>query len=329
MAKIDWTMEDEVKPADMNAIGTEINELRSEVDNIEIPPASLTVPGIVQLSNKTDGISEVLATTEKAVNDARQTAITAAATDATSKVTTHNNLTTGIHGAVSTATANRLVIRDANGRAKFAAPSATDDVALLSTVTGQVGTLTSLQTTAKTNVVAAINEVFQSGVSAKQGVVDAINAKGGSASTSDTWATLASKIEALQAVRYATGTATSSSSAMTMATATAGNINSVYINVANLGFRPNRIIIKPEVSAGTELSVYNFEMRQGVPTSAGTNFNYYTMMRGETLNPYSIRVYEYTGTGTSGTSHAYVNDTAFRVPVISANVSYTWEAFRV
>jgi hypothetical protein len=49
------------------------------------------------------------------------------------KVDTHNSATS-VHGATSAATANRLLIRDANGRAKVAAPSADDDIALLSTV---------------------------------------------------------------------------------------------------------------------------------------------------------------------------------------------------
>jgi len=41
----------------------------------------------------------------------------------------HTAATTSVHGATSAAMANRLVIRDANGRAKFAAPSASDDAA--------------------------------------------------------------------------------------------------------------------------------------------------------------------------------------------------------
>jgi RNase P/RNase MRP subunit p29 len=47
----------------------------------------------------------------------------------------HVDATTGIHGAVSAATASKLVIRDASGRAQFVAPSAAADVAILSTVT--------------------------------------------------------------------------------------------------------------------------------------------------------------------------------------------------
>lgn len=41
----------------------------------------------------------------------------------------HAAATTGIHGAVSTATASKLVIRDANGRAQFADPAVDADVA--------------------------------------------------------------------------------------------------------------------------------------------------------------------------------------------------------
>jgi len=46
----------------------------------------------------------------------------------------HMDLTTGIHGAVSAATPLAIMARDAYGRAKVVAPSATDDIAIKSTV---------------------------------------------------------------------------------------------------------------------------------------------------------------------------------------------------
>ena len=49
----------------------------------------------------------------------------------------HVDLTTGIHGAVSAATASKLLIRDAAGRAKVVAPAAEDDIALKSNVTAE------------------------------------------------------------------------------------------------------------------------------------------------------------------------------------------------
>ncbi|KAA8747309.1 MULTISPECIES: pyocin knob domain-containing protein [Paenibacillus] len=49
----------------------EVEELRQSVNEMDIPDASLTQKGKVQLSSKTNGISEEFAPTEKALNDAR------------------------------------------------------------------------------------------------------------------------------------------------------------------------------------------------------------------------------------------------------------------
>ncbi|MCR4443486.1 MAG: hypothetical protein NUV48_15235, partial [Peptococcaceae bacterium] len=45
-----------------------------------------------------------------------------------------HQVSTGPHGATSAATANRIILRDANGRAKIAAPSEADDIARKDTV---------------------------------------------------------------------------------------------------------------------------------------------------------------------------------------------------
>ena len=50
-------------------------------------------------------------------------------------LTTHTGNTTTAHGAVSAATASKIIVRDASARAKVAAPSAEDDIALKSNVT--------------------------------------------------------------------------------------------------------------------------------------------------------------------------------------------------
>ncbi|WJM09535.1 phage tail protein [Paenibacillus sp. PK1-4R] len=49
----------------------DLEELREAVGEIDVPEASLTQKGKVQLSSKTDGTSETVAATEKAVRDAR------------------------------------------------------------------------------------------------------------------------------------------------------------------------------------------------------------------------------------------------------------------
>lgn len=69
MAKTDWGSTDTVKPDDFNDIGREINQLRTDVDHIEVPAASLTEAGIVQLSNAKDSTSESQAATSKALKD--------------------------------------------------------------------------------------------------------------------------------------------------------------------------------------------------------------------------------------------------------------------
>lgn len=68
-----------------------------------------------------------------------------------SELDTHANNTTTMHDATSAATASKLIIRDASGRAKVVAPSAEDDIALKSNVTtaqSNLDTHTALTTTA-------------------------------------------------------------------------------------------------------------------------------------------------------------------------------------
>jgi len=51
----------------------------------------------------------------------------------------HVDATTDVHGAVSAATASKIIIRDAAGRAKVVAPAAESDIALKSTVSTEAG----------------------------------------------------------------------------------------------------------------------------------------------------------------------------------------------
>lgn len=56
MAKTDWGLNDIVRPADLNNIGEDINQLREDVDNMDFP-----------LSDATDGTRSDVAGSEKAV----------------------------------------------------------------------------------------------------------------------------------------------------------------------------------------------------------------------------------------------------------------------
>ena len=65
---------------------------------------------------------------------------------------THADATTGVHGAVSAPTASKFMIRDGSGRAQVAAPSAAEDIAILSTVTNHTTLTNNPHSTTKAHV---------------------------------------------------------------------------------------------------------------------------------------------------------------------------------
>ncbi|MGF6356757.1 hypothetical protein ABIE27_004681 [Paenibacillus sp. 4624] len=107
-------------------------------------------------------------------------------------------------------------------------------------------------------------DVFQSGVDAKQGIVNAINAKGGSASMNDDWATLAAKINAINTgKRFATGQFTI--------------FNNGQGSVSGLAFRPKNITFsnasKVPSSQETWFGVYSEDAPKDVYTGTTTPLN--------------------------------------------------------
>lgn len=132
---------------------------------------------------------------------------------------------------LDTSVSSRLVIKDSAGRAKVTAPSASEDIALKSTVDNAVGTLSSLLTTDKTNIVKAINELFTNVSDGKNVLASAITGKGVPTSGSDTFAQLAAKIGLIiTGKRVAEGTGVTS-------TVSGGN-NYGYLTVSGLSFTP-------------------------------------------------------------------------------------------
>jgi hypothetical protein len=63
----------------------------------------------------------------------------AAETMVDGKITTHNSITATPHGAVPTATASKIIVRDSAGRAAVATPSASTDIATKGYVDGLAG----------------------------------------------------------------------------------------------------------------------------------------------------------------------------------------------
>lgn len=165
--KTDWKAGDIPAASDFNRIEGDTQYLKDEVDSHKAEDASTTAKGHVQLNNTVTSTSTTQAATAnavKTVNDGAKAYTDAheqkaaphsghetpsgaqAKVDAhssqsephsghatTSALSTHTSATSA-HSATSAATANRIMMRDASGRAKVAAPSAADDVARKDTV---------------------------------------------------------------------------------------------------------------------------------------------------------------------------------------------------
>ena|GEM_PF-6675052 len=161
-------------------IDAAVGEVREELKEVHVPSATLTEPGIVQLSSATNSSSEALAATPKAVKSAYDAAVAAQAT---------------ANAANSAAAAAQNTANSANSAAAAAQNSA-------NTANNAIGSLTSLLTGAKTNTVAAINELFTNVSDGKNAIASAITGKGVPASGGDTFVDLAGKIGAIQTKTY-------------------------------------------------------------------------------------------------------------------------------
>jgi len=128
--KTNWQAADIVHPSDFNRIEGNIQAIESGQRTLD--PSQ--VPGGNQgtLRQMLDWFANRIKAITGTTNwyDAPATTLAAAKS--------HMDATSGIHGATSSATANRLVIRDSAGRAQFATPSAAADAATKGYVDGLV-----------------------------------------------------------------------------------------------------------------------------------------------------------------------------------------------
>ncbi len=138
---------DIARKAEVDGVDTKVDALDAKVDVVEAK--------IPALSDAVDSSSSIVAASSKAVKTAYDKAVNS---EAVSVPTTRNisttaplngggalntNLTLGIN-ASSAATANYVIQRDASGRAKVAAPAATDDIARKAEVDALSATVTPL-----------------------------------------------------------------------------------------------------------------------------------------------------------------------------------------
>lgn len=185
-----------------------IGDVREELQDIDVPPASLTEAGIVRLSNSTSGTREDVAATELAVK------------------------TTYDAAAAAQTTANAANLAAAAAQAK--ADAAETPSGAQAKVNAAVGNLASLQTTAKGNAVAAINELFTSASNGKTQIAAAITGKGVPASGSDTFAQLATKIGQISTL-----------SKLASGSIPVSEIDTPFtISASGLGFAPRMLVLR-------------------------------------------------------------------------------------
>jgi hypothetical protein len=149
--KTNWQTADVVQPSDLNRIEGNINAIEQGARTLDQAQAPSGNAGSLRqiLSWLANRIRAITGMTNW--YDAPPTTLTAAKShiDAAAPHSGHATTTaldahvagTNVHGATSAATANRIIIRDAAGRAKVAAPSASDDIARKDTVDNAVALL--------------------------------------------------------------------------------------------------------------------------------------------------------------------------------------------
>ena len=104
------------------------------------------------------------------------------------------------------------------------------------------GDLSQLQTTNKSNLVGAINELFQNVSNGKSSIANAITDKGVSASGSDTFSTLASKIGQISTgKKWATGTALTSGRRQNFTSQNGYTSSQNVLDIPMPNFRPNTL----------------------------------------------------------------------------------------
>ncbi|MGG0823346.1 phage tail protein [Paenibacillus turicensis] len=136
------------------------------------------------------------------------------------------------------------------------------------------------------------NEAFQSGVSAKKGIVDAVNASGGNASTNDTWDGLSSKISKINKIKnplYKIG----------------GNVNVMFPNISGDAYH-SADVSQGYIFSGRKNLTYKVELNGDFSIVANTCFGSVAHL------PFHIR---------------YLSDTMYEVYSIYSVYMQHWESY--
>lgn len=178
-------------------------------------------------------------------------------------------------------------------------------------VDDKIGILSGLNTTAKTNLVSAINEVFQTGNNVKSDMVAALLAVDPTLpiTANSSWAeieTAAGQIET--GGKFAIGVATSSGTPSTFQNLSGSNVSAGKLSVNGLSFKPSAVFAYQSNgvlnSAGSDDS--------GIPKVSGYNSLY---LAGSS---YNIRI---------GVSNCFFRSDGFDIPTSVAGLTVTWVAY--
>ncbi|MDF2820176.1 MAG: hypothetical protein K0R15_617 [Clostridiales bacterium] len=176
-----------------------------------------------------------------------------------------------------------------------------------------IGSLTLLPTTNKTDLVSALTETFQYASNGKTNVANAITAKGVTASSSDTFATLATKIGEIPITGKMSASGTTTSGGLTyLSVADSTDLYEVGIlTVTGLSFTPSAVHVY--VAGGTD---YNFCVADTYSTYVSFAFNDNTGVN----RPIKIEYNQ-----NQGIIGMFNN--SFIIPVNTDFIQYTWTAF--
>lgn len=153
-------------------------------------------------------------------------------------------------------------------------------------------------------------ELFTFANDGKTDIADAVTAMGVSASPSDTFATLATKIGQINTgKKYASGSVTSATSALNFILDDGTSSSQYYITVTGLTFTPSLIEL-----------YYNTNYDRTFYSSNGQFGSGGSKIAEDIKNSYTPQYFKLTG-------NAYVNNTGFQMPVMVKGVSYIWRAY--
>ncbi|MBY0219465.1 phage tail protein [Paenibacillus illinoisensis] len=312
------------------ATQADLDTLREAVSKMDIPDASLTQKGKVQLSSKTDGTSEAVAATEKAVRDARVVAETNAKN--TSLPRSGGSLIGDagvLHLVGSTHVYQGFLPAGANegrkGYLGFGTPGGKDF-----TIANEYGGDLIFR---DKNGVTTLSDLKQSVSNGKASIAAAITGKGVPTAADATFTTMATNITHIDTgLKFNSGTVSTSGQSQSFQFLDGGTTSreQLIIPISIVGFRPKMIIVRGvgQSTFGNLVSVYSFRTRGQSPSdSIGTNYNTITDHNINSLNSSIWRVYELTGSVITLTS-AYINDIQVVLPIPGATTArYVWEAY--